>query len=333
VTVRGKGKWIWGGIVVVVCVAIGLTAESTTHAGPSTQDAASSAQATDAGAATPSPDAATPATSPAPVPTRTATPEPAAGTALALLKTLPVKGRAPKTGYARTQFGPAWADVDRNGCDTRDDVLRRDLRHLTLRGWCVVLSGILTDPYTARQIHFTRGVRTSTAVQIDHVVALSDAWQTGAQKLTTAQREMIGNDPLNLLAVDGPTNEAKGDGDAATWLPPNKTFRCRYVATQISVKAAYRLWVTAAEKAAMGAVLAPCPRQPAYRDTMVGTAGAIPPPASTATQSAPVSTTAPGAVYYQNCAAVRAADKAPLYRGQPGYSRTLDRDGDGIACE
>jgi hypothetical protein len=258
-------------------------------------------------------------------------PEPAAGTALALLKTLPVKGRAPKTGYARTQFGPAWADVDRNGCDTRDDVLRRDLRHLTLRGWCVVLSGFLNDPYTARRIHFTRGVRTSTAVQIDHIVALSDAWQTGAQKLTAAQREMIGNDPLNLLAVDGPTNEAKGDGDAATWLPPNRAFRCRYVARQISVKAAYRLWVTAAEKAAMGTVLAACPAQPAYRDTMVGTAGAIPPPAATA--PAPVTTTVPGAVSYQNCTAVRAAGKAPLYRGQPGYSSKLDRDGDGIACE
>ncbi|HKT57236.1 MAG TPA: excalibur calcium-binding domain-containing protein [Microbacterium sp.] len=331
---RGKGTWIWGGIVVVVCVVIGLAAENAPHGqAPQRTDAAASSPATDAGAsASTAPDPTTPA--PRPPATHAPEPRPAAGTALALLKTLPVKGRAPKTGYARIQFGPAWADVDHNGCDTRNDILRRDLRHLTLRGSCVVLSGILNDPYTAVQIHFVRGVRTSTAVQIDHVVALSDAWQTGAQRLTAAQRELLGNDPLNLLAVDGPTNEAKGDGDAATWLPPNKAFRCRYVATQISVKAAYRLWVTAAEKAAMGRVLAACPAQPAYRDALVGTAGAIAPPVTvTPKATTPTQTTAPGSVSYANCAAVRAAGKAPLYRGQPGYSRRLDRDGDGIACE
>src|SRR5947199_120048 len=81
-----------------------------------------------------------------------------------------------------------------------------------------------------------RGQRTSAAVQIDHVVALSDAWQTGAQLLPALERARLANDPVELLAVDGPTNEAKGDGDAATWLPPNKPFRCAYVARQIAVK-------------------------------------------------------------------------------------------------
>jgi hypothetical protein len=272
---KGKGKWIWGGIVVAACVVIGLAARGAVPdvAAAPAQDAAASLR--------PTPDAATPAptSSPAtaqPPPTRApsrtpmATPQrptapPRTGTALALLQTLPVKGRAPKTGYTRAQFGPAWTDVDHNGCDTRNDILRRDLRHITLSGSCKVLSGTLNDPYTATVIHFTRGVKTSTAVQIDHVVALSNAWQSGAQQLSAARREQLANDPLNLLAVDGPTNEAKGDGDAATWLPPNKAFRCRYVATQISVKAVYHLWVTPAEKSAMTRVLSSCPGQASYR--------------------------------------------------------------------
>src|SRR3982751_5596572 len=172
--------------------------------------------------------------------------------ALTELATLPVKGRAPKTGYSRAAFGPAWtddtgADGGHNGCDTRNDVLRRDLADVVVkpgtRG-CVVALGTLTDPYTGRTIGFVRGQRTSAAVQIDHVVTLSDAWQTGAQLLAASERTRLANDPVELLAVDGPTNEAKGDGDAATWLPPNKAFRCAYVARQIAVKRDYHLWVT-----------------------------------------------------------------------------------------
>jgi hypothetical protein len=198
----------------------------------------------------------------------TAVPTGSAGTALALLDTLPVKGKAPHTGYARLQdFGAAWLDVDRNGCDTRDDVLRRDLASITSRA-CKVETGVLKDPYTGKVIHFVRGQSTSDAVQIDHVVALSAAWQTGAQRLSQAQRERLANDPSNLFAVDGPTNQAKGDGDAATWLPPNKGFRCTYVAHQVAVKAAYHLWVTTAEKAAIQRVLASCPTQRAPADAL-----------------------------------------------------------------
>jgi Protein of unknown function (DUF1524) len=197
-----------------------------------------------------------------------AEPSGGAGSALAVLATIPVKGKAPKTGYARVKdFGAAWMDVDRNGCDTRDDVLHRDLARIA-GSRCTVRTGVLTDPYTRKVIHFVRGARTSTAVQIDHVVALSEAWQTGAQKLSQAQRERLANDPVNLFAVDGPTNEAKGDGDAATWLPPNKAFRCTYVAHQVAVKAAYHLWVTAAERSAIQRVLASCPNQAAPRDTL-----------------------------------------------------------------
>lgn len=185
------------------------------------------------------------------------------GTATAVLAELPVKGRAPKTGYSRDQFGQAWADVDRNGCDTRNDILRRDLVNKSYKagtGDCKVLSGDLPDPYTGRNIRFKRGPN-SSAVQIDHVVALSNAWQTGAQKIGSDQRLAFANDPLNLLAVDGPTNEAKGDGDAATWLPPNKRFRCSYVARQVAVKKRYHLWVTSAEHDAIAGILDSCPGQ------------------------------------------------------------------------
>jgi hypothetical protein len=178
---------------------------------------------------------------------------------IALLATLPVKGRAPMTGYDRTgDFGSAWLDTDRNGCDTRDDVLARDLRAVATSGACRVLSGVLVSAYTGQTIHFVRGVGTSTAVQIDHLVALGNAWQTGAQQLSGTQRRSLANDPNNLLAVDGRSNEQKGDGDAATWLPARKAFRCTYVARQVEVKAAYALWVTPAEHDAIIRVLDGC---------------------------------------------------------------------------
>ncbi|WP_203669637.1 HNH endonuclease family protein [Cellulomonas pakistanensis] len=176
------------------------------------------------------------------------------------LAALEVKGRAPRTGYDRDQFGPAWADVDRNGCDTRNDVLARDLADVTFEDGtheCVVLTGTLDDPYTGDVIDFERGPN-SADVQIDHVVALSDAWQKGAQQWDAETRRRFANDPANLLAVDGPANGAKGDGDAATWLPPSTGYRCAYVARQVRVKAAYGLWVTHAERDAMSRQLDAC---------------------------------------------------------------------------
>jgi hypothetical protein len=181
-----------------------------------------------------------------------------------VLAGLPVKGRAPKTGYRRALYSDGWADEDGDGCLTREEILQRDLTRKTFRrsGRCsVVVGGVLADPYSGRAITFRRGVKTSALVQIDHVVALMDSWQKGAQRFTPARREQFANDPLNLLAVDGRTNQAKGAGDAATWLPPNKSYRCAYVARQVAVKAKYGLWVTAAEKAAAAGVLATCPAQ------------------------------------------------------------------------
>ena len=177
---------------------------------------------------------------------------------------LAVKGRAAKTGYTRAAFGPAWSDVDRNGCDTRNDILNRDLSSIIYKVSskdCVVLSGILLDPYSGESIDFLRGVTTSSDVQIDHVVALSNAWQTGAFKLTLAQRTAFANDPNNLLAVKGRLNSQKGDGDAATWLPPQKSYRCDYVTKQVSIKARYGLWLTAPEKEAMLRILKSCPEK------------------------------------------------------------------------
>jgi hypothetical protein len=192
----------------------------------------------------------------------------AAVTALQLLSSLAIKGRAPMTGYTRAQFGDAWTDdnddpLGHNGCDTRNDILRRDLNPVTVdpaSHGCTVLNGSLSDPYTAATIAFTRGA-TSTAIQIDHVVPLGDAWVTGAQQWTSQQRIDLGNDPLNLLAVSGPQNESKGDADAASWLPPNKAYRCAYVARQVAVKSKYKLWVTSAEHNAMAAILTVCPTQ------------------------------------------------------------------------
>lgn len=187
----------------------------------------------------------------------------ASESALAKLQTLPVKGKAPMTGYDRSQFGPAWKDVDRNGCDTRNDILARDLKLTKFKEGtkgCVVTVGLLKDPYTRQDIAFERGPQ-SAKVQIDHVVALGNVWVSGGQKLSADQKAAIANDPLNLLAVDGPANMQKSDKDASGWLPKNKGFRCSYVARQIAVKGKYGLSVTPSEKQAMVRVLDSCPGQ------------------------------------------------------------------------
>ncbi|MEU6993270.1 HNH endonuclease family protein [Streptomyces sp. NPDC046465] len=183
------------------------------------------------------------------------------GSALASVDTLTVKGRAPKTGYDRGRFGTAWADTDSNRCPTRDDILKRDLTDVRYQGGaCRVASGRLApDPYTGKDVTFRRG---SSQVDIDHLVALSDAWQKGAFRWEPGKRIAFANDPLNLLAVDAGTNRGKSDGDTATWLPPNKAYRCTYVAGQVAVKKKYGVWVTGAERDAMKKVLTACPDEP-----------------------------------------------------------------------
>lgn len=190
----------------------------------------------------------------------------AADAARQQLAGLEVKGKAPATGYAREEFGQRWSDdVDveygHNGCDTRNDILRRDLRDLEVRpgtDGCVAQYGILDEPYTGETTIFDRGTDQANRIHIDHVVPLANAWVTGAQYWDATTRRNFANDPRNLLAVDGSANQSKRDGDAATWQPPNKDFRCEYALRMIDVKAAYGLWVAPAERDALDRELGRC---------------------------------------------------------------------------
>ena len=181
--------------------------------------------------------------------------------ATAVLDRLEIKGRAPKTGYTRDQFYGSWPTID--GCSLRQRIIRRefgDTAHLDTDK-CTVLSGEFDEPYTGSHLIFHEKSQISKGIQIDHVVALSDAWQKGAQNITKDERYSLATDPLNLLAVDAATNQGKSDGDAATWLPSNKAFRCQYIARQISVKYKYHLWVSSAEHDIMAQVLSKCPAE------------------------------------------------------------------------
>lgn len=184
--------------------------------------------------------------------------------ALTKLNSRPVKGRAPKTHFGRALFGDQWTDDvtvegGHNGCDTRNDMLRRDLAGAGFkpgRKTCVVLSGTLNDPYTGETILFQRGAGSSSQVQVDHVVPLLDAWQKGAQDWDYMARRNFANDPINLQTTTAAANREKGSADAATWLPPNKAYRCTYATRIIDIKARYGLWVTQSERDALARVLA-----------------------------------------------------------------------------
>lgn len=174
-----------------------------------------------------------------------------------LIAQVATKGRGPRTGYSRDQFGPAWSDSadttwGHDGCPTREEILHRDLRGITFRAGtndCVVLEGVFTDPYTARFISFSKA--RPLEVQIDHVVPLSYAWQLGAARWAASKRLRLANDPLNLLAVSGPANEQKSDSGPASWLPHNRAVRCAYAVRIAQVALKYALPVTAADKEMM----------------------------------------------------------------------------------
>ncbi|MGI9162222.1 MAG: HNH endonuclease family protein [Mycobacterium sp.] len=180
------------------------------------------------------------------------------------LKALPVRGWDRTSDFKRYQFGQAWSDdvnveFGHNGCNTRDDILRRDLKNLVVRtSTCYAQSGTLTDPYTGVTIDFVRGPDTSNAIEIDHVVALADAWYKGARTWDPQRRLDFANDPRNLLAVSPKANFDKAFRDAASWLPTNEAFRCDFVARQIDVKTVYGLWLSAKEKKALADVLSRC---------------------------------------------------------------------------
>ena len=248
------------GLALALSLIGGATATQTTPDQPSATATSPGAPATaPANAADPA-STATSSTPPATAPANAADP----ASALTAVAGLTVKGRAPRAGYSREQFGQAWFDADRNGCDTRNDILRRDLVDRQMKNWCKVLAGTRSpDPYTGRTIRFVIGG--PSEIDVDHVVALADAWQKGAATWQPGIRLAFANDPLALLAVDSGTNRSKGDGDAATWLPPDRSSRCAYVARQVAVKVKYGLWVTAAERDAMVRVLSTCPAMPLPR--------------------------------------------------------------------
>lgn len=280
-------------------------------------------------------------------------PKPVAGTALAAARQLTVKGRAPKTGYDRANFGQRWADIDRNGCDQRNDILRRDLKNVVIKAGtqgCVVMSGSFLEPFAGTQRTFQRGPSTSQEIHIDHIVALSDAWQKGAQQWSQEKRTRFGNDFLNLLAVDGRLNQQKGDSDAASWLPPNKAYRCPYVARQVAVKQKYGLWVTAAEQDAMVRVLSSCPQQKLPSSEQIPRAVNAPvkesaPRPQPVTKQQPAPTPKPQPLVgspqqqgtdprFPTCKAAIAAGYGPYVQGRDvEYGWYRDGDKDGIACE
>ena len=181
--------------------------------------------------------------------------------ALSVLEKLEIKGRAPKTGYARTEFYNNWPNI--NGCSLRQIIIKRELGDTAVTDEnCNVISGTFTEAYTGNVMTFYQKSDFSSKIQIDHIVALSDAWQKGAQYQSKEERYNLATDPLNLIAVDSSANQQKSDGDAATWLPSNKAFRCQYVARQVSVKYKYGLWITQAEHDAIYNVLQKCPTEP-----------------------------------------------------------------------
>lgn len=182
--------------------------------------------------------------------------------ALRELRTLPVSDAYVPAHYDRVAFGQAWADTDHNGCDTRNDVLRRDLTAVVTKpgtNGCVVLSGTLQDPYTGRTIVFERGSTSSLAVQIDHRVPLSYAWRHGAASWTASQRELFANDQAtNLLAVDGPANEEKSDSGPAEWMPANTADACSYAASFVTVATKWHLSIASADERTLERTLASC---------------------------------------------------------------------------
>ena len=248
-----KGRWVLLTIAIAAVAGLGFFSVSQT---PSDLSGSLTNTAPPADPPYASDPAPAPASSPATEPTTTQE----------QLAQLAVKGRAPKNDYDREQFGQRWSDdvdveLGHDGCDTRNNILARDLNEVVYKlgtNDCVVAYGTFVDPFSGQEITFSRGQDTSRLVQIDHLVALADAWQKGAQQWDETTRRNFANDPRNLLAVDGRANQSKGASDAATWLPPNKAFRCEYATRIIDVKFNYGLWVTEAERAALYRQLETC---------------------------------------------------------------------------
>jgi hypothetical protein len=245
----GKGRFVRAAAVTAAAVLLVSGCEGSGEDGSS---ASSGPAAQDGRAVSPleNPDGTEPGLAPV-----TADTDKAA--ARKLIEELSTKGRGPKTGYDRDKFGYAWMDtadgvpLARNGCDTRNDLIRRDGRDLRFRSGsdCVVIAMTLDDPYTGTTIEWRK--QQAAEVQIDHVVPLSYSWQMGSSRWPESKREQLANDALNLIPVEGRANSAKGDSGPASWLPPNTRIRCAYAVRFAQVALKYDLAVTTADKAAM----------------------------------------------------------------------------------
>lgn len=196
----------------------------------------------------------------------TSTADPAAvATATANLATITVaeESRASEySGKRKKLFGSAWPDLDGDRCNERNEVLARDMTSLKkATDGCTVLRGTLADPYTGATINFVhnREGGDSSAVQIDHIVPLSEAWASGAHSWDQNTRVAFANDLNNLIASDGPANEKKGDKDLGQWIvPSNPDYRCTYTVQFVQLKTVYGLSMDAAENAAATKTLAAC---------------------------------------------------------------------------
>lgn len=166
-----------------------------------------------------------------------------------MLRSLSLKGKYSKIYYKREFFGKPWFDLDKNNCDTRNDILRRDLKDVTISNEdsCTVLSGVLSDPYTGKEIIFNRGYKSSLEVQIDHIVPLADAWLSGGENLSKPQLLAFANDPQNLIAVSGSSNYQKGYSTPEKWSPKSDFF-CSYLYKYVSVKYKYKLTISKNER-------------------------------------------------------------------------------------
>lgn len=268
------------------------------------------------------------------------------GTALAALNALTVKDFSSTGDYKRTAFGDAWADVDNNGCDTRNDILARDIKGASIDSKCLVQSGNFDDPYTGKVIAFDRSKGGGGGVDIDHIIPLSLAWKTGASEWDASKRLSFANDPLNLLASDSGENRKKGDKDASQYLPPNKAFQCQYVARQVTVRAKYGTWVTPAEKDAIYAVLQTCPSEPLASEKGLSipksdvTSEGPTPATHASTPAAPAKDMTPQAPaaggndpQFSSCTKAKAAGYGPYTKADPEYAWYRDGDGDGTVCE
>lgn len=281
--------------------------------------------------------------------------------ALTAISTLTVSDNG-YSGYKRDMFGASWADVNNNGCDTRNDVLASHMTNVVTSDGCKVSSGNLFDTYTLENIAFSSD-RSGGGIDIDHVVALSNGWKSGLANASSDTRLKFANDPLNLLPVDAGYNRTKGDKDTSEWIPSsmlklggNKfkpTVDCPYVARQVAIKKEYKLSVTSAERDAMKSVLSACPTEPLPTSGKVVKAERPESGVLTVTienaKSSPVkksptkvdSKPAPKPETSNSktdpdmgtCGKAKSAGYGPYTKSDPEYSFYQDRDGDGVVCE